>query len=306
MGQKIDWKKESKRLIFGLIGAVIMAVNIKTFVRAGGLYPGGFNGVTLLIQTICDRFFDITVPFSPISLALNAIPAIISFKAIGKRFTVITSILVVATSICDRFFDITVPFSPISLALNAIPAIISFKAIGKRFTVITSILVVATSFITDMVPAIPITEDILLICIFGGLINGVAISVALLGGASTGGTDFIAIYFAEKKKKDVWNYILIGNVAILLIAGYLFGWDKALYSIIFQYTSTQVIHLLYQVQKKVTLFVVTEEPEAVYQAIAEVTNHSATEFSATGMYSNEKRKMIYSVVSTMEAKRNVF
>ena len=255
MGQKIDWKKESKRLIFGLIGAVIMAVNIKTFVRAGGLYPGGFNGVTLLIQTIC-----------------------------------------------DRFFDITVPFSPISLALNAIPAIISFKAIGKRFTVITSILVVATSFITDMVPAIPITEDILLICIFGGLINGVAISVALLGGASTGGTDFIAIYFAEKKKKDVWNYILIGNVAILLIAGYLFGWDKALYSIIFQYTSTQVIHLLYQVQKKVTLFVVTGEPEAVYQAIAEVTNHSATEFSATGMYSNEKRKMIYSVVSTMEAK----
>lgn len=255
MGQKMDWKKESKRLIFGLIGAVIMAVNIKTFVLAGGLYPGGFNGVTLLIQAIC-----------------------------------------------DRFFDITVPFSPISLALNAIPAIISFKAIGKRFTVITSILVVATSFITDMVPAIPITEDILLICIFGGLINGVAISVALLGGASTGGTDFIAIYFAEKKKKDVWNYILMGNVAILLLAGYLFGWDKALYSIIFQYTSTQVIHLLYQVQKKVTLFVVTEEPEAVYQAIAEVTNHSATEFSATGMYSNEKRKMIYSVVSTMEAK----
>lgn len=242
-------------MIFGLIGAVIMAVNIKTFVRAGGLYPGGFNGVTLLIQTIC-----------------------------------------------DRFFDITVPFSPISLALNAIPAIISFKAIGKRFTVVTSILVVATSFITDMVPAIPITEDILLICIFGGLINGVAITIALLGGASTGGTDFIAIYFAEKKNKDVWNYILVGNVAVLMIAGYLFGWDKALYSIIFQFTSTQVIHLLYQVQKKVTLFVVTEEPEAVYQAISEVTNHSATEFSATGMYSNEKRKMIYSVVSTMEAK----
>ena len=70
-----------------------MAVNIKTFVRAGGLYPGGFNGVTLLFQTICDRFFDIAVPFSPISLALNAIPAIISFKAIGKKFTVITSLM---------------------------------------------------------------------------------------------------------------------------------------------------------------------------------------------------------------------
>lgn len=255
MNSKIDSKREVKRTVFGLIAALIIAVNIKTFVRAGGLYPGGFNGVTLLLQTICDRFFGIKIPFSLISLSLNAIPAIISFKAIGKRFT-----------------------------LN------------------TSLMIVVTSILTDMVPSIPITEDTLLISVFGGLINGAAVSIALTGGSSTGGTDFIAVYFAQKKNKDVWNYILIGNAIVLLIAGYLFGWDKALYSIIFQFTSTQTLHLLYQAYNKVTLFIVTEEPEPVYQAIYEVTNHSATEFSATGMYSNEKRKMIYSVVSTIEAK----
>ena len=255
MNPKIDPKREAKRILFGVIGSLIMAVNIKTFVRAGGPYPGGFNGVTLLIQTVCDRFFDLTVPFSPISLALNAIRAIISFKGIGKKFT-----------------------------LN------------------TSMIIVLTSILTDAVPSMPITEDTLLISVFGGLINGAAISIALIGGTSTGGTDFIAIYFAEKRNKDVWNYILMGNAVVLLVAGYLFGWDKALYSIIFQYTSTQTIHLLYQAYKKVTLFVVTAKPEAVYQAIYEVTNHSATEFAATGMYSNEQRKMIYSVVSTVEAK----
>lgn len=252
---KIDTKRELKRIIFGLVGALIIAVNIKTFVRAGGLYPGGFNGVTLLIQTICDRYLGIALPFAPVNLLLNAVPAIISFKAIGKKFT-----------------------------LN------------------TSMIIVASSILTDIVPAVPITQDILLICIFGGLINGVAVSTALIGGSSMGGTDFIAIYFAEKKNKDVWNYILMGNAVVLLIAGYLFGWDKALYSIIFQFTSTQMIQMLYQVHKKVTMFIITEEPEAVYQAVYEVTNHSATEFSATGMYSNEKRKMIYSVVSTVEAK----
>lgn len=255
LSSKIDSKVEIKRIAFAMLCAIIMAANIKSFVRAGGLYPGGFNGVTLLFQTICERFFDITVPFSPISLGLNAIPAIISFKAIGKRFTAVTSMMIVVTSI-----------------------------------------------LTDMIPAVPITEDILLISVFGGLINGAAISIALIGGSSTGGTDFIAVYFARKKNKDVWNYILMGNAAVLLIAGYLFGWDKALYSIIFQYTSTQMIHLLYQAYNKVTLFVVTDEADAVYQAIYEVTNHSATEFSATGMYSNKKRKMIYSVVSTVEAK----
>lgn len=255
MNSKIDPKQEVKRVVFGLVSALILAVNIKTFVRAGGLYPGGFNGVTLLSQTILERFFDITVPFSPINLALNAIPAIISFKTIGKRFTLTTSLMIVVTSV-----------------------------------------------LTDIIPSVPITEDILLISVFGGLINGVAVSIALTGGASTGGTDFIAIFFAQKKNKDVWNYILMGNAVVLLTAGYLFGWDKALYSIIFQYTSTQMIHLLYQAYNKVTLFVVTDQSDAVYQAIYEVTNHSATEFNATGMYSNEKRKMIYSVVSTMEAK----
>lgn len=255
MNPKIDTKREARRLIFGLIGALIMAANIKTFVRAGGLYPGGFNGVTLLIQTVCQRFFGLELPFSPISLALNAIPAIISFKAIGKRFTLVTSLMIVVTSI-----------------------------------------------FTDLVPAVPITQDILLISIFGGLINGAAISLALIGGTSTGGTDFIAVYFMEKRNKDVWNYILMGNAVVLILAGILFGWDKALYSIIFQYTSTQTIHLLYQAYNKVTLFVVTEHPQEVYEAIYEVTNHSATEFSATGMYANEDRKMIYSVVSSTEAK----
>lgn len=255
VNSKIDPKREVKRLIFGLISAAIMAVNIKTFVQAGGLYPGGFNGVTRLIQTVFDQFLGISLPFAPVSLLLNAVPAIIGFKAIGKKFT-----------------------------LN------------------TSLIIVVTSVLTDIVPSVPITQDILLISIFGGLINGAAISLALIGGTSTGGTDFIAVYFAEKKNKDVWNYILMGNGVVLLLAGMLFGWDKALYSIIFQFTSTQTIHLLYQAYNKVTLFIVTDSPKAVYDAIYEVTNHSATEFSATGMYSNEGRKMIYSVVSSTEAK----
>lgn len=71
VNSKIDPKREVKRLIFGLISAAIMAVNIKTFVQAGGLYPGGFNGVTRLIQTVFDQFLGIPLPFAPVSLLLN-------------------------------------------------------------------------------------------------------------------------------------------------------------------------------------------------------------------------------------------
>lgn len=255
MKANIDIKKEAKRVVFGLAGAIIMAVNIKTFVRAGGLYPGGFNGVTLLIQTVFQRFLGIALPFTLVNLLLNAVPTIVCFKAIGKKFTVSSAMIIVLTSI-----------------------------------------------LTDIIPSQPITQDILLIAVFGGLINGFAVSLCLMGGTSGGGTDFIAIYFAEKKNKDVWNFILLGNGCVLVIAGILFGWDKALYSIIFQFTSTQIIHMLHTAYKKETLFIVTDCPDAVYQEIYEVTNHSATEFAATGCYSNEGRKMLYSVVSSAEAK----
>ena len=255
MKANIDIKKEAKRVVFGLAGAIIMAVNIKTFVRAGGLYPGGFNGVTLLIQTVFQRFLGIALPFTLVNLLLNAVPTIVCFKAIGKKFTVSSAMIIVLTSI-----------------------------------------------LTDIIPSQPITQDILLIAVFGGLINGCAVSLCLMGGTSGGGTDFIAIYFAEKKNKDVWNFILLGNGCVLVIAGILFGWDKALYSIIFQFTSTQIIHMLHTAYKKETLFIVTDCPDAVYQEIYEVTNHSATEFAATGCYSNEGRKMLYSVVSSAEAK----
>ena len=116
--ERLDLAREIRILALGLIGSLIMAINIKSFVHTGGLYPGGFNGVTLLIQT--------------------------SFQ---------------------RFLGISLPFSPISLALNAIPAIFSFRAIGKRFTLNTALIIVATSVFTDIVPAMPITQDILLISV---------------------------------------------------------------------------------------------------------------------------------------------
>ena len=77
-----DLKKDSKRILFIIIAALLMAVNIKTFVQAGNLLPGGATGLTLLIQRIFKLFFDLDIPYSPINILLNAVPAFIGFKFI--------------------------------------------------------------------------------------------------------------------------------------------------------------------------------------------------------------------------------
>lgn len=251
----MDAKVEVKRYGCAVIAAVIFAVNIKTFVRAGGLYPGGFNGLTLLIQGIFREFAGMEIPYTLINVALNAIPVLIGLKYIGIKFTLSSCVVIVLSSI-----------------------------------------------LTDLIPSQPITYDPLLISIFGGLINGFVISLCLIGNTSSGGTDFIAIYFSEKNGQDIWNYILCGNAVILVAAGLLFGWDKALYSIIFQFTSTQMVQMLHQRYKKHTLFIITRHPDEVYEEISKLSHHSATRLNGTGCYSGDNTAMIYSVVSREEAK----
>ena len=253
---KFEPKEDIKRIIVICIAAVIMALNIKSFVRTGGLYPGGATGLALLIQRAGDMFFHVTIPYTVVNVALNAVPVYIGFRYIGRKFTLYSCLMIVLTSV-----------------------------------------------LTDMLPGYAITYDTLLISIFGGLINGFVISLCLHMNATTGGTDFIAIYLSEKKGIDSWNVVLGLNVLILADAGLLFGWDKALYSIIFQYTSTQVLHMLYKKYQQETVFAVTNRAEEVYDAIAGTTHHGATIIEGQGAYEDRERKIVYSVVSSAESKK---
>lgn len=244
-----DLKKDSKRILVIIIAALLMAVNIKTFVQAGNLLPGGATGLTLLIQ-----------------------------RAV------------------KLFFDLDIPYSPINILLNAIPAFIGFKFIGKKFTIYSCLMIFLVGLFADLIPAYTITDDVLLVSIFGGIINGTAISICLSVEATSGGTDFIAIYMSEKKHMDSWNFVLGINAVILSVAGLLFGWDKALYSIIFQYASTQMIHLLFQHYQKETLLVVTKHPELVSEIIHAKSLHGATIIKAEGSYEHKETFIVYSVI----------
>lgn len=253
--KQIFTKRDVVRLLMVILSSFLIALNIKTFVRAGGLIPGGFTGITLLIQEIASTFFGLEIPFSPINLALNAVPVCVCFKLIGKKFTLYSCVAIVLTSI-----------------------------------------------FTDILPSYPVTYDILLISIFGGIITGAAASICLRAETTAGGTDFVAIYMSEKHGVDAFNYILMGNAVVLIIAGSLFGWDKALYSIIYQFTTTQAIHTCYKRYKKHTLIVVTDFPEAVAQAISDCTHHGATLLNGMGTYSQRERTLVYSIVNSDQVK----
>jgi uncharacterized membrane-anchored protein YitT (DUF2179 family) len=224
-------------------------------------------------------------------------------KAAGLYPGGATGLSILIQQLIEKFAGISVPYTPINVILNAIPVYIGFRFIGKHFTLKSLLMILVCSITTDITPFKPISDDILLLSVFGGIINGFSISLALRADATSGGTDFIAIFMSERKGVDTFNMVLIFNCIVLLTAGYFFGFDKALYSIIFQYCSTQMLHLMYRNYMKQTLLIVTDNPNEVCKAIYKISHHGATILNSEGSYLHVERAMVYSVISRAETKK---
>lgn len=227
-------------------------------------------------------------------MALNIKSFIYSAGLLPGGFSGIALLL---QEIFSSFLNVKVPFSVLYWTFNLIPAVLCFKTLGKKCITLSIWFIIVSGILTDLIPATLITDDILLCSIFGGITNGVAIASCLLSGATSGGTDFISIFVSEKTGKGIWNIIFICNCMLLFVFGLLFGWNRALYSIIFQYATTQVINLLYNRYQKSTLLIISEKIDEIIELIKNSTNHSSTIIDAQGTFTNEERKLIYSVIS---------
>lgn len=255
------------RYVVLAIASAIMAVDYRTFVEWGGLYPGGAAGVALLVQRVGQSIIDAigwnyTVPFGPINLILNAIPVWIGFRYIGKRFT-LQSLYVIFLS---GFLTDVVP-------VDAIKSFIPPDDLAR------------------------LMADPFLMSLFGGIIFGFGISLCLRCNATSGGMDFIAIYLSEKKGRETWNIVLAFNAMILILGGFRFGWTGSLYSIIYQFIYLQVIHLMYRTYQYQTLLIVTTHASKICEAIYRISHHGATVLEGRGGYKGEARQVVMSVVA---------
>ncbi len=241
-----------------LAGGALLAVNVQTFVHTGGLMPGGFVGLALLIRETASRFFGFEIPFGLLYVLLN------------------------------------VP-----------PVILSWRLVGRRYTALSCLSVAAASLLTGVIPARHVVGDPALVSVFGGLAQGFSISLCLLAHATSGGTDFVAILLARKYRVDGWGAVLFFNAAILLATGFLSGWDKALWSIVFQYVSIQAIKTLYHRYRRHTILAVTDRAAEIAAFIRRETRHGATRLEAFGVHADTPHQLVYSVVDSDEVRRIV-
>ena len=213
-----------------------------------------------------------------------------------------TGIAILIDKISTAFFGHSISISFLLIALNLPVALLCYKAISKRFVFYSLLQVFFSSTFLKVLSFEPFFEanDDILNVVFGGFLYGICIVLALKGRASTGGTDFIALYVSNKKGRSIWNYVFIFNVILLCIFGVLFGWSEAGYSILFQYVTTRTISTFHQRYVRVTLQMTTSKPEEVIEAYIKNFRHGLSCVDAIGGYSKKKVTVIHTVVSSYE------
>lgn len=201
-----------------------------------------------------------------------------------------------------RLSGVTLNYSILYLVLNVLILLFVYKKLGKKFIALSFLHVALTSFFVEVIPAITVAHDPILLAIFGGVVNGVGSSIVLRMNGSAGGTDFVAIYYSMVKNKPMWDKILMFNMAVLIYSGWQYNWELALYSILYQFTSTQIINTYHNRYKLSSLHIVTSYPDEVSQAILGVTRHGITKLDGLGVYQQKYKALLYMVANEFETK----
>lgn len=198
------------------------------------------------------------------------------------------------------FASIQVSTGILLLLFNIPVAILGWLKVGRSFTLYSFLSVVLTTVFLEFIPVQERAEDVMLYAVFGGVIAAIGIGITLKVGASTGGLDIISMVLSRMSDKSVGTYFFILNAIIILTAGALYGWDKALYTLLSVYVSTRVIDAIHTRHQKLTAMIVTKKAPALQKAIYSRLVRGITIVPAKGAFSNEHRDLMISVITRYE------
>jgi len=195
------------------------------------------------------------------------------------------------------------PAGVIMLLLNLPLFILSWRVLGSIFGARTLFGTVALSLFVDLFNrwAAPITEDLLLAAIYGGVLSGIGLGIAFRSGGSTGGTDMAAQLLARFFPTSVGQALLLVDGAVIVLAGAVFGLELAMYALIAVFISTKAIDLVQEGQSYAkACLIISDHPEPIGQAIMEQLERGVTSLEGQGMYTRHGKDVLLVIVSRME------
>ena len=186
------------------------------------------------------------------------------------------------------------------LLINIPVGLFCARNISRRFTIYSFLNVFLASFFLQVLDFKPIFDEPMLDVIFGGFIGGMGSVIVLRGNASSGGTDFIALYVSNKTGRSIWNEVFIGNCVLYAVFGFLFGWMNAAYSILYSFVSTKTVSAFHHRYDRVTLQITTMKAKEIIKVYTEYCPHGISCATVVGGYSGKEMYLLHTVLSSYE------
>lgn len=228
------------------------------------------------------------------AVALNdfLIPA----KILASGFTGVAQLL----STLLRTTHLSLSTGTILFILNIPVIYMGWKHVGRRFTLYSMLSVVMTTLFLVMLPTNVVSDNILLNAVFGGVVGAIGVGLTLKWGGSTGGLDIIAMILSRMKDRPIGIYFFVLNALIVLSAGYFFGWEKALYTLITLYVSSRIIDAIHTRHEKLTAMIVTNHPKELRKAIHDQMTRGITRVPAKGGFTDQDKEVLLIVITRYE------
>lgn len=211
-----------------------------------------------------------------------------------------TGIAQLLSSILHEFTPFELSTGILLFLLNIPVIILGWKKVGKSFTIYSFISVLLSTLFLELLPIIHVSQDILLNAVFGGVIAALGVGLTLKWGASTGGMDIVAMILSRTNDRPVGTYFFTLNSIIIVTAGFIYGWEKALYTLVQLYVSTRVIDAIHTRHEKLTAMIVTKKANELKKAIHNKLTRGITMVPAKGGYTEEEKDMMFIVITRYE------
>lgn len=194
------------------------------------------------------------------------------------------------------------PLGIFIFVLNLPFLIVGYKQIGKTFALSTLFSVICLSIGVSILHPIPgITQDTLLAAVFGGIILGIGVGLIIRNGGSLDGTEIIAIILDKRTGFSIGEIVMFFNLFILSGSGFIFGWDRAMYSLIAYFIAFKMIDITVEgLDESRAVIIVSEKHKDITEAIVKRLGRGPTLLDAKGAYKGIQTNVIFVVVSRLE------
>ena len=177
-----------------------------------------------------------------------------------------------------------------------------YKQMGKTFAFSTIYGIIVLSIFTSFFhPIPPFTEDILLATLFGGMILGIGVGLVIRNGGALDGTEILALVINKKVPFSVGQIIMFMNIFILGAAGFVFSWDRAMYSLLAYVIASKAIDTVVQgLEETKSVWIISDNAEEIGDAVNDRLGRGVTYLNGEGAYTGDNKKVIFSIISRIE------